>query len=361
MFQRASGAIQLQLDREGVEDCSPRRPDGTRVLGGGPEELERGNVLWFSYRRGFPPITPQGLTTDSGAPHTHDARPDNRGGSLPGPVRRSGWGCTLRTTQMLVAQALRRVMELQGSWPRQRLQVRGGHGRIGPRWLTRGGGRLQLLSYFLDTPSAPLSVHRMAIIGAGMGRPVGSWHGPAFAAHVMGCVATTRRAARSCAPVPHTRPAASCWQSRTSGAPCTLRPTASWTGSASLSSATVRCCWSCRCGSTCTAWTTWPAPVRTHTAPVPSSPSAGPPLTVLPRLPVLRRYLLLPQAVGAVGGTPGHSLYFVGTHDDRLLFLDPHCTQPAVDSSAALKSQVSQSDRLPQPPSSTRSFTCLSF
>lgn len=67
MFQRASGAIQLQLDREGVGGHSPRRPDGTRVLGGGPEQLERGNVLWFSYRRGFAPITPKGPTTDSGA------------------------------------------------------------------------------------------------------------------------------------------------------------------------------------------------------------------------------------------------------------------------------------------------------
>ena len=38
----------------------------------------------------------------------------------------------------------------------------------------------------------------------------------------------------------------------------------------------------------------------------------------------------LPQSVGAVGGRPNSAFYFVGHHDDKLLYLDPHVTQESL-------------------------------
>jgi hypothetical protein len=40
----------------------------------------------------------------------------------------------------------------------------------------------------------------------------------------------------------------------------------------------------------------------------------------------------LPQCVGLLGGKPNFALYFVGTQDDSLIFLDPHFVQDAVPS-----------------------------
>ncbi|CAD5215189.1 unnamed protein product [Bursaphelenchus xylophilus] len=42
----------------------------------------------------------------------------------------------------------------------------------------------------------------------------------------------------------------------------------------------------------------------------------------------LRSLFLTNNFMGAVGGRPKHSLYFVGTSNDLLLYLDPHKTQP---------------------------------
>lgn len=47
----------------------------------------------------------------------------------------------------------------------------------------------------------------------------------------------------------------------------------------------------------------------------------------------LKACLTLPQSVGFIGGKPRHALYFIGCHEDHLLYLDPHTTQPSVHSS----------------------------
>ena len=47
--------------------------------------------------------------------------------------------------------------------------------------------------------------------------------------------------------------------------------------------------------------------------------------------PVLRECLARPDCVGAIGGRPRHSLYFVGFQDENLIHLDPHLVQDHVD------------------------------
>ena len=53
---------------------------------------------------------------------------------------------------------------------------------------------------------------------------------------------------------------------------------------------------------------------------------------------VLTRFISLPSCVGCVGGRPGRSLYFVGTSEgSSLLYLDPHTVQSASASSESFK------------------------
>ncbi len=48
-------------------------------------------------------------------------------------------------------------------------------------------------------------------------------------------------------------------------------------------------------------------------------------------VPTLLRLLRDPACVGLVGGRPRHSVYIAGAQADRLIYMDPHFCQEAVD------------------------------
>ncbi|CAA6666592.1 unnamed protein product [Spirodela intermedia] len=48
-------------------------------------------------------------------------------------------------------------------------------------------------------------------------------------------------------------------------------------------------------------------------------------------IPLLWETFTFPQSLGVVGGKPGASTYIVGVQDDKALYLDPHLVQPVVD------------------------------
>ncbi|KAI5080400.1 hypothetical protein GOP47_0003583 [Adiantum capillus-veneris] len=96
------------------------------------------SCIWISYRKGFQAIMGTKLTTDV------------------------GWGCMIRSGQMLLAQAL--ICHYLGrTWQRSDSTLR---------------VYLEILQCFGDIPSCPYSIHNIVRNGAPYGLVAGSWLGP---------------------------------------------------------------------------------------------------------------------------------------------------------------------------------------
>ncbi|PIK37663.1 hypothetical protein BSL78_25506 [Apostichopus japonicus] len=107
--------------------------------------------IWLTYRREFPQLSGSTLTTDC------------------------GWGCMLRSGQMLLAQSL--ILHFLGrDWNLYKSQT------VESEKLHR-----QIIQWFGDQPSdmSPFSVHHLVEIGKHSGKRAGDWFGPASVAHII--------------------------------------------------------------------------------------------------------------------------------------------------------------------------------
>ncbi|XP_039980127.1 cysteine protease ATG4D-like isoform X2 [Xiphias gladius] len=252
------------------------------------------SLLWLTYRRGFPPLPSCSLTTDS------------------------GWGCVLRTGQMLLAQGLLlHLMPPGWTWSvshhvvmdDMELEIRpadsGQSFKEGPnkrgRKLSLGSlldrpmeaTHRRVVSWFADQPTAPFGIHQLVELGRSSGKKAGDWYGPSIAAHIL------QKAVAASADLPNLvvyvaqdctiyledvkrlceRPLPQSWKSVIILVPVRL-------GGQDLNPAYITC---------------------------------------------VKKLLTLQCCIGIIGGKPKHSLFFVGFQDDHLLYLDPHYCQSTVD------------------------------
>lgn len=266
----------------------------------GDRELFRrsfSSLLWLTYRRGFPPLPGCSLSTDS------------------------GWGCMLRTGQMLLAHGLLlHLMPPDWSWtpnlhsvkddldlqdshtfsssdPRQRssnLSRQLSLGSLLDRPME--GTHRRVVSWFADQPSAPFGIHKLVDLGKSSGKRAGDWYGPSIVAHIL------RKAVNKSPDVPRL--------SVYVAQDCTVykedvSSLCEWPGSDSA-----------------TFWTSVIILVPVRLGGQELNPNY---------IPCVKKLLGLHCCIGIIGGKPKHSLFFVGYQDNNLLYLDPHYCQPTVN------------------------------
>ena len=263
----------------------------------------------MSYRRGFPVLEGTHTTSDN------------------------GWGCMLRSGQMLLAQTLVRHC-LGTAWLRGRPAAAQ---RDGSTSETGDAADLvaaqpaafqatlrRIAGLFVDHPQCPFSVHSIAARGAAHGVRVGAWFAPTpVCLALRDLVARTAPAGLACVVARdatvrldevrgafRTAPAAPphyfCAALRPAGAPDA--PAGAPADAA-------------------TSTTTANAPHGLLLAvPLRLGVAAVEPAYYAPLAGVFR----WPQCVGIVGGEPHSSLYFFAAQDAHLYFLNPHVVQRAL-------------------------------
>uniref|UniRef100_A0A671W9H7 Cysteine protease n=1 Tax=Sparus aurata TaxID=8175 RepID=A0A671W9H7_SPAAU len=277
--------------------------------------------VWLTYREEFPPLPGSTLTSDC------------------------GWGCMLRAGQMMLAQALTlHFLGRDWTWPEalalQPLDTQ--------TWTTTAAKRLvasleaslqsspgtsdhsllpvhqaqaqapgsaeeadahlkemyhsTLVSWFGDSPSAQLGLHRLVRLGLTMGKQAGDWYGPAVVAHIL------KKAVEEA-----------------------MDP-----GLAGITAYVSQDC------------TVYSADViDSHRAPTNDQPVSSRAVIIL--IPVrlggektnpdyfnfAKSILSLEYCIGIIGGKPKQACYFVGFQDDSLIYMDPHYCQSFVDVSTS--------------------------
>ncbi|GAA6087783.1 cysteine protease atg4da [Tachysurus ichikawai] len=280
------------------------------------EEVERFRLafssrVWLTYRKEFAQLEGSNLTSDC------------------------GWGCMLRSGQMLLAQGLMlHLLPRHWRWPdcpqladvefevlRPSSPSRPSGISIpsfSSKWSTSASEKRpssevpsevskpaeprrderteslhrRLVSWFADEPTSPFGVHQLVELGRESGKKAGDWYGPSLVAHIL------RKAVDK---------------------------------SSELDDLVVYVAQDCTvykgdvmqlCDSGSSGWKSVIVlvPVRL------GGDSLNPAYTEC-----VKNLLKLDCCIGIIGGKPKHSLFFIGFHDEQLLYLDPHYCQMVVD------------------------------
>ncbi|XP_017776267.1 PREDICTED: cysteine protease ATG4C [Nicrophorus vespilloides] len=224
--------------------------------------------IWMTYRREFPIL--------NGSTYSSDC----------------GWGCMLRSGQMLLAQALAYHFLGRG-WRWQP-----DHMPTSRDAILKDITHRKIIKWFGDKQSrnSPFSIHSLVTLGESSGKKAGDWYGPGAVAHIL------KQAVKVAAEDNY-----------------------------EFDSLTVCVAQDCavyvqdildECSNQDGKWKALILliPVRLGTEKF--NPIYAPALTAL---------LTLDQCIGIIGGRPKHSLYFIGYQDDKLIHLDPHYCQEMVD------------------------------
>lgn len=255
--------------------------------------------IWMTYRRDFA-MMPVETSAQQGSYTT-------------GYTSDCGWGCMIRSGQMLLAQAL--VIHFLGrSW------------RYDPdsQIFSTAEDHIhrRIIRWFGDQVSknSPFSIHAMVELGKANGKRVGEWYGPGGVAHLL--KQAVRQSARENLDLAslHVYVAQDCtiynqdifdecYSQENQSVPW-KHPNLSQQSSPSRSNCEI---------------TTWKSlvlliPLRLGHEKL--NPIYG---------DCLKAMLSLEWCIGIIGGRPKHSLYFVGYQDDKLIHLDPHYCQDMND------------------------------
>jgi len=212
---------------------------------------------WMTYRESFPPILNSKYTSDV------------------------GWGCMIRSAQMMLAHALF-------------VHVLGRDFRFDPSGPVDARHR-SLLALFADVANdrAPFSIHNMLRHAAEDGVTPGSWLGPSIVCRTL-CRAVNQETRAG--PQLRVYLALDCLVSKERVEETILSSGQAWCPVLIL------------------------IPLRLGTQQI-----------NLAYVPALQRVLANPQCVGILGGKPRHSLYFIGFQGSEMVGLDPHACRAADD------------------------------
>ncbi|XP_042729615.1 cysteine protease ATG4C isoform X3 [Lagopus leucura] len=288
-------------------------------ISGNVEEFRKDFIsrIWLTYREEFPQIKGSALTTDC------------------------GWGCTLRTGQMLLAQGL--MLHFLGRawvWP-DALDIENSDSESWtahtvkkltasleasltaerePKILSNhqerirrncGDGEMRnevyhrkIISWFGDSPLAAFGLHQLIEYGKKSGKIAGDWYGPAVVAHILSFVFVLRKA------VEEARDPELQGVTVYVAQDCTVYS----------SDVIDRQCSFMDSGETDTKAVIILVPVR-----------LGGERTNMDYLEFVKGILSLEYCVGIIGGKPKQSYYFAGFQDDSLIYMDPHYCQSFVD------------------------------
>lgn len=282
------------------------------------------SVVWMTYRRGFRPMKPpSSFTTDS------------------------GWGCMLRSAQMMLAETLVRHLGADE------------YGRHKPA----SNAHRNLLRWFIDAPKyfAFYSIHRMTECGRQYGKQPGEWYGPNTVALVLRELVSShslRVPEKTSSGEPRVQPSfldRDYHSLRSFSSQQDVSVYISDDGTIYLEELRRLCeqldpeASDPANGSSLKGATKHNETLQDDSLPSLDDPMLRPRrgpkwksalfLIIPVRLGLhtinedyivpLIETLKLPQCVGMIGGRPAHSLYFIGSQGHNLLYLDPHTVQPA--------------------------------
>ncbi|NXD26896.1 ATG4C protease, partial [Spelaeornis formosus] len=317
-------------------------------ISGNVEEFRKDFIsrIWLTYREEFPQIKGSALTTDC------------------------GWGCTLRTGQMLLAQGLmlhflgrawvwpealemdssdseswtsstvrKLTASLEASLTAERDPKVPAPPRRRPATSDWDGNEMRnelyhrkIISWFGDSPLAAFGLHQLIEFGKKSGKMAGDWYGPAVVAHIL------RKAVEEARDPELQGVTVYVAQDCTVYSSDVIDRQRSWMGSGKAGTKAVIVLVPVRLGGE-----------RTNTD----------------YLEFVKGILSLEYCVGIIGGKPRQSYYFAGFQDDSLIYMDPHYCQSFVD--VSIKDFPLESFHCPSPkkmsfkkmdPSCTIGFYC---